>query len=184
MTPLRGCTLTDTTDNSNRRTNGWAGTLQLIGVACLIVCALFAVFSVPFFWEQIRVLQTWPVRQAEVIRSEVITTPTGHDQLYSAHIQLAYVVDGQPVTTELISFQSHNYQETALRAAEFPVGSRHVIRYDPNQPKQARIDASWNRRFFAVPLITLGCAIFFGLLAAGFFVAAKMGSTPPRELAA
>ncbi len=162
-------------------TNDRRGMLQLIGVACLIVCLLFAVFSIPFFWGQIRVLQTWPVRQAQVIGSEVVTTPSGHDQVYSAHIQLAYVVDGQLVTSELISFQSHNYQETVERAAEFPVGRRHAIRYDPNQPKQARVDAGWNRRFFAVPLITLACGVFFGLLAAGFLVAAKMGSAPQGE---
>ena len=148
--------------------------LQLIGVACLIVCVLFAVFSVPFFWGQIRVLRSWPVRQAVVTRSEVVTTPSGqHGQLYSAHIELAYVVDGQPVTTELITFQSSDYEETARRAAEFSVASRHAVRYDPQQPKQARIDASWNRRFFAVPLITLACGVFFGLLAAGFFIAAR-----------
>ncbi len=135
---------------------------------------LFAIFSVPFFWGQIRVLRSWPVRQAVVTRSAVAATPSGrHDQLYSAQVQIAYVVDGQAVTTELTSFQSGNYEETVRRAAEFPVGSRRAIRYDPNQPRQVRIDAGWNRRFFAVPLITLGCGIFFGLLAAGFFIAAR-----------
>ena len=154
------------------------GTLQLIGVGCLIVFVLFCLLSLPLFWGQIRVLQSWPVRQAEVIRSVVLTEPTGkHDQLYSAHIEIAYVVDGRPVTAELTSFQSSNYAETARRAAEFPVGSRHAIRYDPRNPKQVRIGAGWNRRFFAVPLITLGCGIFFGLLAAGLFIAARASNT-------
>jgi hypothetical protein len=160
-------------NQNNPAINDRRGTLQLFGAACLILGVLFAVFSIPFFWGQVHVLQTWPVRQAEVVRSEVVSTPSGHDQLYSAHIQLAYVVDGQPVTAELITFQSRNYQETVQQAAEFAVGSRHVVRYDPAQPKQARIDASWSRRFFAVPLITLGCGVFFGLLAVGLFVAAR-----------
>lgn len=150
------------------------GTLQLIGVACLIVCALFVLFSIPFFWGQIRVLHSWPVRQAQVIRSAVVTSPAGgHEQLYAAQIQIVYVVNGQPVTAELTSFQSRNYQETARRAGEFPVGSRHAIRYDPANPTQARIGAGWNRRFFAVPLITAGCGLFFGLLAAGLLVAGR-----------
>jgi len=149
------------------------GTLQLIGVGCLIVFVLFFLLSVPLFWGQIRVLQSWPVRQAEVIRSVVVTEPTGkHDQLYSAHMEIAYVVNGEAVTAELTSFQSGNYAETARRAAEFPVGSRHAIRYDPRYPRQVRIGASWNRRFFAVPLITLGCGAFFGLLALALFIAA------------
>ncbi len=164
-----------TRSNQNTRpTNERHGVLQLIAIACLIVCVLFAIFSVPFFWGQIRVLQSWPVRQAQVIRSTVVTEPQGrHEQVYSARIQIVYVVDGQPVTTELTSFQSSNYEQTARCAAEFPAGSRHAIRYDPTDPRQVRIDASWNRRFFAVPLITLGCGMVFGLLAAGFFVAAR-----------
>ncbi len=155
--------------NTERR-----GTLQLVGVACLVIFALFVILSLPLFWSQIRVLQSWPVRQAQVIRSAVVTEDAGrHEQLYSAQIQIVYVVDGRPVTAELISFQSSNYAETARRAAEFPVGSRHAIRYDPKYPRQVRIGAGWNRRFFAVPLITLGCGLCFAVLAVGLFIAAK-----------
>lgn len=152
------------------------GSLQLIAVACLVLCALFALFSVPLFWGQFRVLRTWPVRQAQVIRSEIVTAPSGkHDQLYSAQLQIVYAVDGKPVMAELTSFQSNNYAETARRVAEFPAGSRHAVRYDPANPAQARIGAGWNRRFFAVPLITLGCGLCFGLLAAGLTIAARIG---------
>ncbi len=49
------------------------------------------------------------------------------------------------------------------------------IRYDPANPEQARIGAGWNRRFFAVPLITSGCGLAFGLLAVGFFITARLG---------
>jgi len=149
------------------------GTLQFIGVACLIVFALFVILSIPLFWGQITILRSWPVRQAQVIQSEVVTAPSGHEQLYSVQLQIVYVVDGKPVITELTSFQSSNYEATARRVAEFPVGSRHAIRYDPAHPEQARIGASWNRRFFAVPLITVGCGLIFGLLAAVLFVVAK-----------
>jgi len=159
-------------------TNQRRGTLQLIGVACLILCVLFAIFSIPLFWGQIRVLRSWPVRQAEVIRSEVVTTPSArHEQLYSAQLQIAYAVNGKPVVADLTSYQSGNYQETARRVAEFPVGSRHAIRYDPREPTQARIGAGWNRRFFAVPLITLGSGLCFGMLAIGFFIAGRWWSS-------
>jgi hypothetical protein len=152
------------------------GILQFLGVACLIICVLFAIFSIPFFWQQIQVLRSWPVRQAQVIRSEVVAQPAAkHEQLYAARIQIVYVANGRPVTAELTSFESSNYEQTVRRAAEFPVGSRHAIRYDPNDPTQARIGAGWNRRFFAVPLITLGCGLAFAAVAAGFFIAAKLG---------
>lgn len=150
------------------------GTLQFLGVACLIVGGLFLIFSLPFFWGQVQVLRSWPVRQAQVLGSRVVVEPTSkHDQLYSAKLEMIYVVDGKPVTTELTSFQSSNYEETVRRAAEFPVGSRHAIRYDPANPTQARIGAGWNRRFFAVPLITAGVGLCFGVLAAGLFLAGR-----------
>lgn len=157
------------------------GTLQFLGVANLIVCGFFLIFSAVFFWGQYQVLGSWPVRQAQVIRSEVVVQPgAGHDQLYAAKLQIVYAVNGRLVTAELTSFQSSNYAETARRAAEFRVGSRHVIRYDPHDPAQARIGAGWNRRFLAVPLITLACGLAFAALAAGFFVAAKFAGVRQR----
>jgi len=150
------------------------GILQFLGIANLIVCGLFIILSLPFFWGQIQVLRSWPVRQAQVLRSQVVTQPAArHDQLYAATIQIVYVANGQPVTAELTSFQSSNYEETVRRAAEFPVGSRQAIRYDPHNPTQARIGAGWNQRFFAVPLITLGCGLVFAVVAAGFFMAGR-----------
>jgi len=155
------------------------GTLQFLGMACLIAFALFTLLSIPLFWEQVRVLRDWPVRQAIVTRSEVVNGVSGkHEQLYSVHIEIAYVVDGKPVTTELISFQSSNYAATAQRAAEYPVGSRHAIRYDPSHPEQVRMGAGWNRRFFALPLITAACGALFGLLATALFIAARWVGAP------
>ena len=151
------------------------GTLQFIGVANLIICGLFLIMSVPFFMGQIRVLRSWPTTDARVTKSAVVNQPAPkHSQLYAAQLQISYIVDGKTITVDLTSYQSSNYEETARRADEFPVGSTHQIRYDPEHPTQARIGAGWNRRFFAVPLITLGCGLCFALLAIGFFVAARL----------
>lgn len=153
------------------------GVLQFIGVACLIVAALFSIVSIPFFWGQIQVVRSWPVRQAQIIRSVVVTQPTSkHDQLYAAKLEIVYVVDGQPVTSELTSFQSSNYEETARRAAEFSVGSRRAIRYNPAHPSDARMGATWNRRFFAVPLIAFGIGVGFAAIAVILFVAARLAA--------
>ena len=151
------------------------GVLQFIGVACLIVCVLFVILSLPFFLGQYRVLHFWPVTQARIVGSEVVSQPAAkHDQLYAAKLHIEYAVSGKLIAVELISFQSSNYAQTLTRASEFPVGSWHQIRYDPNNPTQARIGAGWNRRFFAVPLITLGCGLGFATFAAGFFIFAKL----------
>ena len=150
------------------------GLLVFLGVPNLILCTLCIILSLPFFWGQVRVLRTWPETQAQVMRSDVVTQPAPpHQQLYAAKLQVLYTVDGIPITAELISFQSQNYQQTAARVAQFPVGSRHHIRYDPRTPTQARIGAGWNLRFFLVPLVMLGMGVIFGGIAAAFLVAAK-----------
>jgi hypothetical protein len=154
------------------------GLLVFLGVANLILCTLFVILSVPFFWRQYQVLHTWPETEAQVSRSEVVTQPAPpHEQLYAAKLQVIYTVDGRPITAEMISFQSQNYQQTADRAAQFPVGSGHPIRYDPHAPTQARIGAGWNVRFFLVPLVMLGMGAIFGAIAAVFLVAAKFAVT-------
>jgi|ERR1019366_1941617 hypothetical protein len=150
------------------------GLLVFLGVPNLILCTLCIVLSLPFFWGQVRVLQTWPETEAQVMRSDVVTQPAPpHQQLFAAKLQVLYTVDGRPITAELISFQSPNYEQTAARAARFPVGSHHPIRYDPRAPTQARIGAGWNLRFFLVPLVMLGMGVIFGGIAAAFLVAAR-----------
>ena len=150
------------------------GVLLFLGVANLILCTLSVILSLPFFWRQYQVLQTWPETQAQVLRSEVVTQPAPpHVQLYAAKLQVLYTVDDRPITAELISFQSQNYEQTAERASQFPVGSRHLIRYDPHAPTQARIGAGWNLRFFLVPLVILGMGAIFGAIAAVLLISAE-----------
>lgn len=150
------------------------GTLQVIGIACLIFCVLLIVFTLPSFSRQIHVLRTWPAVDAQIIRSDVVIERLSqHEQWYSAKLGVLYTVNGKPITTELTSFQDHNYAKTLARAQEFPVGSHHEIRYDPNDPAQARIGAGWNRRFFALPLVLGSLAACFGLIAAALFAVAR-----------
>ena len=150
------------------------GFLLFLGVANLILCTLFVILSLPFFWRQYQILQTWPETEAQVLRSEVVTQPAPpHEQVYAASLQVLYTVETKAITAELISFQSRNYQQTADRAAQYRVGSRHAIRYDPHAPSQARIGAGWNLRFFLVPLVMLGMGAIFCGIAAVFLLTAK-----------
>ena len=157
--------------------------LVLFGVANLILCTLCVILSLPFFWQQYQVLRTWPQTEAQVMRSEVVTQPAPpHQQLYAASLQVLYTVDGKPITAELISFQSQNYQQTADRAAQFRVGSHHLIRYDPHDLTQARIGSGWNMRFFIVPLLMLGMGAVFGGVAATLLIVARYLRSPKTIL--
>lgn len=153
------------------------GTLRLIAAANFIFAALFIFFSLPFFWRQVQVVRNWPETEAQVLRSEVVTGPqSGHDNLYRAKLQVLYTVGGQPITSELTSFESTNYEATLRRTERFAVGSHHAVRYDPANPSQARLGAGWNTTFFALPLIVLAMAAFFTLIGAVFLAVAKATS--------
>ena len=155
--------------NSEKR-----GTLRLIAAANFIFCSLFVVFSLPFFWRQVQVLRNWPEADAQVLRSEVVTeSSTGHAQLYRAKLQVLYTVSGDPVTSDLTSFESTNYEATLQRTQQFPVGSHHAVRYDPANPAQARIGAGWNRTYFALPIIVLLMAVLFAFAGAVLLAVAK-----------
>ena len=150
------------------------GTLRLIAAANFIFCGLFVVFSLPFFWRQAQVLRNWPEADAQVLRSEVVTeSSAGHEQLYRAKLQVLFTVGGNPVASDLTSFESTNYEATLQRTQQFPVGSHHAVRYDPASPAQARIGAGWNRTYFALPIIVLSMATVFAFVGAVFLAIAK-----------
>ena len=150
------------------------GTLRVIAVANFIFAMVFLIFSLPFFWHQVRVLRTWPETDAQVLRSEVVSGPSAsHDNVYRAKLQVLYTVAGQPLTSEMTSFESTNYEATLRRTEQFPVGSRHRVRYDAANPAQARLGAGWNRTFFALPLIVLAMAAFFACVGAVCLAVAK-----------
>ena len=150
------------------------GTLRVVAAANFIFCGLFVVFSLPFFWRQVQVLRNWPEVDAQVLRSEVVTEPSaGHDMVYRAKLAVLYTVGGNPIISDLTSFESTNYEAALRRVEQFPVGSHHAIRYDPANPAQARIGAGWNRTFFALPLIVLSIAALFLCVGAVFLAAAK-----------
>ena len=152
------------------------GTLRVIAAANFIFAAIFVVFSVPFFWRQIDVLRSWPQTEAQVLRSEVVAQASGHENVYRAKLQMLYTVNSQPITADLTSFESSNYEATQQRVAQFPVGSHQALRYDPANPAQARLGAGWNTTFFALPLIVFGMATVFLLIGSVLLAIAKASS--------
>jgi len=150
------------------------GTLRVIAAANFIFCGLFVLFSLPYFWRQVQVLRNWPEVGAQVLRSEVVTEPSpGHEMVYRAKLQMLYTVSGNPITSDLTSFESTNYEATSQRVEQFPVGSHHAVRYDPANPTQARIGAGWNRTYFALPLIVLTMATVFAFVGTVLLAVAK-----------
>jgi hypothetical protein len=149
------------------------GALRLVAAANFIFAIIFVIIGMPFFWRQWQVLHSWPETNGQVIRSEIVAEPLGHETLYRAKLQMVYTVAGQPVVADLTSYESKNYEATLQRTEQLPVGSHHPIRYDPANPYQARLGAGWNKTFFALPIIVGVTALFFFFVGAVLLAIAK-----------
>lgn len=143
----------------------------LVGFANLAICAVFLLISLPFYWNQIKILETWPKADAQVLRAEVAlvkseTAPYG-SRLHESHVQFLFTVDGKPQIAEERSHRSPDIRRVQYETNKFKVGSHRTILYNPQNPSDIRVNAGLNRRFFFVPLLITGFAAIFGVIGGG-----------------
>ena len=142
-------------------------TLQVLAAACLLFCAAALTIAVSFFWGQYRVLNSWPEVKAQVLRNEVVQLSYGGTKYYGLDLQFLYPCNGRPVFGSASPHQSNDERKIRRAAEQYPVGSFHLLRVNPQDPTQVRLHAGWNRRFFALP-------IMLGSVAAGFAAVAVL----------
>lgn len=158
-------------------TSGARTTLRVIAIAALIFFLVGLLFAVPPFIEQLKVLRNWPSTDAVVVRSQVVslTTASG-EKLYDSVLTLSYEIGGRPYLREVGSIhQSTSYERKRKQAERFPAGSRIPIRYNPRDPDDIRIQAGFNRHFFAVPIFIAGASSIFGVLALVVWLVSRRG---------
>jgi hypothetical protein len=159
-------------------TSGTRTLLRVIATAFFVFFFGFVLMSAPLFWTQYKILRGWPAAQAQVLSSQVISSPTtGGGELYDIEVEFAYIVNGQPHTSAIRSnHESTNRSRKEKQAEQFPLGSRHSIRYNPVEPRDIRAQVGWNVHFFAVPIFVVGVGAIFALIGAILLlVAARSG---------
>lgn len=140
--------------------------LHFFSAAFLIFCAVTAAMAVPFFWRQYAVLKHWPEVAAQVVRGNVAQVNYGGTTYYALDLQLVFTHDGRTTFGSASPRQSRQYEKVRRTVDEYPVGSYHTVRFNPERPAEIRLHAGWNRRFFVIPIL-LGCAAaLFGAISA------------------
>ena len=156
------------------------GVLPVIAIANLIVCAGFLLFSIPFYWKQIHILNSWPSADAQVIRSKVVAVGSAVSEdgqrVYDSDVGFLFTVNGKPHVAEVFSHRSPNIEKVKYETNKFPMGSHHPIRYNPAKFTDVRVNAGYNRRFFFAPLLITGFGLIFGIFAAIFYAMSRSGS--------
>jgi hypothetical protein len=149
------------------------------GGAILLLLGIGALAGAYFFGrKQLEILNTWPEVSAVVLNSEVTThrDPDDSSTTYGARVEFAFTVKGrgyQAITDRGFSTSLHSAMERTV--ARFAPGTQHTIRYNPQDPTDARFNAAYTLEFFGVPVFLAVFGAIF--LLAGVAVIRKKGSS-------
>jgi hypothetical protein len=158
------------------------GSLRLIGVAFFIFFFGFLLLSSAFWYQQWKVLHTWPVVQAEVLQSNVVPATVKGKTAYDVFLQFRYSLPGRVLDSTYRSNRlSGSPDRKRAEANRFPVGKHVLVLYNPEDPTKLRLDPGYNLRFFAIPALITLLGIICGLIGAGFMVAAGRGKSTPAQ---
>ncbi len=134
----------------------------------LVFCAIgLAPFVIGLYLAVDRavVVMSWTVAEAVVAESRVETKGSQH----AAKIRVRFAPDDVSVETEPAHDHRYGGYAAAAEAVEqYPIGGTAWIRYDPDDPRRARLDAGFNLATFGFALLLLAAGAAFlgvGLLA-------------------
>lgn len=136
--------------------------LRVIASAFFIFFLGFLGISVPLYWSQYKILRGWPAADAEVTNSRVLALQAQGGPVYDIEVHFAYSAGGRPYSGVIHSNHlSTDRARKEKQAAEFPVGSRHTIRFNPADASDIRAQVGYNVHFFAVPIFISGVGAIF-----------------------
>ena len=145
--------------------------LQFLSAACILLALASIVVAAPSYWQQYRILKTWPAVDAIVVNRAIV--PFADERggaLYAGQLTFGYRVHGRDyVGVYQFPHLSTHAERKQKQLAPFPVGSNHSVRYHPADPSDIRIQAGYNVHFFVVPVFTTGVGLIFAALAAIFY---------------
>jgi hypothetical protein len=137
--------------------------LRVIATAFFLFAIAFFGLSAPLYWNQWKILHSWPRISATVVHSGVIALkPVQGETLYDAEYVLKFPVGGTPFTVVIRSnHPSTDYRRKAREAVQLPNGSTNIISYNPANPADIRLRPGYNLHFFLVPVIMTAIGFAF-----------------------
>jgi len=82
--------------------------------------------------------------------------------MYQAEIEFRYTLDGKPFDTPSRSdYSTSDYEAMKRIAAAYAPGTRHMVRYNPANPNDIRMNAGYNFGFFLFPIVLGGMGTLF-----------------------
>jgi hypothetical protein len=119
---------------------------------------------------QSTVIKTWPIVDAEVIKSQVNatrgTTRNGFPVTrYEAEIVFRYTVGGKEYTSRSTpGYMTSRYSIMKRIVDTYAPGTHHPIRYNPEYPNIIIFNAGYNFAFFLLPVMFGGGGLLFTVI--------------------
>jgi hypothetical protein len=142
-----------------------------VAIACLLFGLAAIGLGVPFFLKQSRIIREWPKAEAHIHSSEVVEMTMAGTRLFATRFELSFITgDRLNVVTVNAYRQGTDREMVAAAAQRFPAGSYTVVRYNPVNPSDIRLDTDHPRRYFQIPIALGITGLIFVITAAIIFV--------------
>ncbi len=139
---------------------------RVIATAFFLFAIAFLGLAAPLYWSQWKILRTWPQARATVVQSRVITRKEVQGQpMYEDEYALGFSLNDRSYVVVLRSHRpSTDYASKARQVARLPQGSTTLLRYNPADPADVRMQAGYNIHFFRVPMVLTFIGFGFALV--------------------
>jgi hypothetical protein len=147
-------------------------TISVFAIACFLFGVASIALAIPFYWKQSSVIRNWQGANAIVRSSEVVQITQGGQKLWATRFEMTFEADGKIVVATVNGYRQAALRDRVEQAAQrYPAGSSHLVRYNPQNPSDIRLDTDQPRRYYQLP-IALGItgAIFIAIAMALFYL--------------
>lgn len=125
--------------------------------------------------KQSAVVRNWPTAMANVRRSEIVQITQGGQKLWATRFEMSFEADGKIVQTTVNGYRQSAVRENLEEAAShYPAGSTRLIRYDPHNPSEVRLDTDQPRRYYQLPIALGITGLIFIAISLGLFYLTKL----------
>ena len=150
-------------------------TISVFAVAAFLFGIASIALAIPFFWKQSSVVRNWPSATAEVRDSQIVQITQGGQKLWATRFELTFEADGKIVLATVNGYRQAALRDRVEPAAErYSTGSSHLIRYNPQNPSDVRLDTDQPRRYYQLPIALTITGIIFIVIAMTLFYVTKL----------
>jgi hypothetical protein len=149
-------------------------TISVFAIASFLFGVASIALAIPFFVKQSAVVRNWPTAIASVRKSEIVQITQGGQKLWATRFELSFDANGQIVITTVNGYRQAALHKTVEEAAQrYPAGATRLIRYDPRNPSEVRLDTDQPRRYYQLPIALGITGIIFIAIALALFYLTK-----------